>query len=481
MNTLAAWLSACARSTPQQTALLTQQSCWSYAELDAIARRGATRLRADGLAPGEIAAIAGGASELAIAAAACSAAGCGLLPLDPQSLTTRWPTLAEQGGRWLRRMPPPPAQLPNTQVKIAPPTAAAPPTAVALRPAVALPPAVALVIATSGSEGTPKAVMLTPDNLDAAAHAANARLPLAAGDLWLGCLPLHHIGGLSILYRCARAGATLLQHEGFDAAAVWRDLQRHPVTHISLVPAMLARLLDYAGSDGSRAPAPPPTLRHALIGGAALSRALFERARAAGWPLCPTWGMSESAAQAATLADPGADWREGEVGTLLPGFECRIGDGDGDSGRVHLRGPQVMAGYLNPELRPGDGLLDGWLPTADLGRLDAAGHLSILGRADDMFVSGGVNVHPLEVESCLAACPGVTDIAITALPDPVWGDALVALVVGSAPAEAVREWGHRHLTSAQWPRRVLHIERLPRNAMGKIERAALRTLARERA
>jgi len=186
----------------------------------------------------------------------------------------------------------------------------------------------------------------------------------------------------------------VLLHEGFDAAAVWRDLAAHRVTHISLVPAMLACLLDLA-----KAP-PPASLRHALIGGAALSRPLFERAAAAGWPLCPTYGMSECAAQAATLvgAAPGA-WHEGLVGTPLPGFECAVGA----DGRIRLRGPQLMRGYLNPQLRPGLGLEQGWFVTSDLGRIDARGRLTVIGRADDMFVTGGVNVHPLEVESCLAA------------------------------------------------------------------------------
>ena len=99
------------------------------------------------------------------------------------------------------------------------------------------------VIATSGSEGEPRGVMLTDANLDAAAAASNRHLPLAAGDLWLDCLPLHHIGGLSILWRCARAGAAVLLHDGFSAEAVAADLHHHPVTHLSLVPAMLARLL----------------------------------------------------------------------------------------------------------------------------------------------------------------------------------------------------------------------------------------------
>jgi O-succinylbenzoic acid--CoA ligase len=136
-----------------------------------------------------------------------------------------------------------------------------------------------------------------------------------------------------------------------------------------------------------------------------------------------------------------------------------------------------MAGYLNPEQRPGDGLDDGWLSTADLGRISADGEITILGRADDMLISGGVNVHPLEVESQLAACPGVSDVAVTAVSDPIWGDSLVALVVGTADAEAIRDWSRGHLASAQQPRRIMRIERLPRNAMGKLERSTLRALA----
>lgn len=309
--------------------------------------------------------------------------------------------------------------------------------------------------------------MLTHANLEHAATASNERLPLATGDIWLGCLPLHHIGGIAILQRCIRASATLLLHEGFDALRVWQDLHDHPVTHISLVPAMLARLLDIA--DGA---APPPTLRHALIGGGALSHFLYQRARTAGWPIQPSWGMSESAAQVATLPVKHGNWQEGMVGKPLPGFDvCLEADG-----RICLRGRQVMAGYLNPQLLPGDGLEDGWLRTADLGRLDADGRLTILGRADEVFNSGGIKVHPGEVESRLAACPGVEDVAVTALSDPSWGDLLAALIVGTATPESVAQWSRQHLPSAQRPRRLLKVEQLPRNALGKIERSALRAM-----
>ena len=323
---------------------------------------------------------------------------------------------------------------------------------------------VALIIATSGSAGNPRAVLLGNAQLDAAAAASNARLPLRRGDLWLNCLPLYHIGGQSILWRCARAGATVLLHDGFAAAPVAADLAAYPVTHISLVPAMLARLLD-AGTK------PPPSLRVALIGGAALAQSLYDRAVAAGWPLYPSYGMSETAAQFATFNPADGAWHEGLVGQPMPGHDIRIGD----DGRLRVRGPQVMAGYLD-----GSGIdPDGWLTTGDLGQIDVAGCLTILGRADDMLISGGQNVHPQEIESCLAACPGVFDVAITGQPDAVWGDLVVALVVGPvAPADLLAH-ARRHLPSAALPRKIHSIAHLPRNATGKLERAALRRLAAE--
>ena len=327
-----------------------------------------------------------------------------------------------------------------------------------------LPPGVALVISTSGSEGEPRGVMLSDASLDAAAAAANRHLPLRAGDLWLDCLPLYHIGGLAILWRCARAGAGVLLHDGFNADAVAADLARRPVTHLSLVPAMLARLLETGI-------APPASLRHVMIGGAALARSLYEKATAAGWPLNPSYGMSETAAQIATWTPADGPWHEGLVGRPLAGNEFGLAA----DGRIRIRGPQVMLGYLG-----GGGIdEDGWLTTGDLGKIDAFGRLTVTGRADDMLVSGGRNVHPREVESCLAACPGVRDVAVTGLPDPVWGDLIVALVVGDATTHGIADWCRSRLPGAALPRRIVHLGSLPRNAAGKLERSALQRLVRE--
>ena len=331
-------------------------------------------------------------------------------------------------------------------------------------PLAALPPAVALVIMTSGSEGEPRAVMLSDAALDAAAAASNRRLPLGGGDLWLDCLPLQHIGGLSILWRCTRAGAGILLHEGFAAPAVAGALDSHPVTHLSLVPAMLARLLDA----GAR---PSATLRHVLIGGAGLAQGLYERAAGAGWPLNPSYGMSETAAQVATWTPADGPWQSGLVGRPLGASEIALAA----DGRIRISGPQVMTGYGD-----GSGIdADGWLTTGDLGKIDADGRLTVSGRADDMLISGGHKVHPQAVESCLATCPGIRDVAVTGLPDPAWGDLVVALVVGEATSQGIAEWCRDRLPGAAQPRRIIRLASLPRSAAGKLERAVLRRLARE--
>ena len=328
--------------------------------------------------------------------------------------------------------------------------------------ATSMPPDVALIISTSGSAGRSRAVLLGDAQLDSAAAASNQCLPLGPGDLWLNCLPLYHIGGQAILWRCARAMAGVLLHQGFNVEAVANDLRQYPVTHISLVPAMLAQLIE-------RQIKAPSGLCVTLIGGAALSRPLYDKAINLGWPLYPSYGMSETSAQLATFKPGDGVWHEGLVGRPMPNHEIRINP----DGRIAVRGPQVMLGYLQ-----GGGVdYAGWLTTDDLGSLDSNACLTVTGRADDMLISGGRNVHPLEVESCLAACPGVSDVAVTGLPDPIWGDLIVALIVGTTGQSALLAHARQHLPTAALPRKFVFLESLPRNAAGKLDRIVLRHLA----
>lgn len=456
---LAQSLAARAREMPDAPALLGDRLSFSYRQLATQVARQAAGLTALGLPADAIVALAAPAGDLAEAALACSWVGTPFLPLAADTPEPRWQHLQALAPARLHRL----GDLPTALPQAADSTDPATPIAVS-------PHAEALIIATSGSEGLPKAVVLSHGALAAAAQASTAAIPPAPGDVWLDCLPLNHIGGLSILWRCFAAGAAVRLHERFDAAAVWQDIVAGRVSHVSLVPAMLARLLDLAELEHA---APPSSLRCALIGGAALSRPLWLRAKAAGWPLFVSYGMSETAAQIVTLP-PTDEWHEGLVGRPLPGVDIAIGN----DGRVRVRSPQLMQGYLG---ETDSGIEDGWLRTGDLGRIDADGNLTLLGRADDVLVSAGVNIHPQEIEVQLATCPGVGDVAVTASTDPVWGDVLAALLVGSAEPEAVREWSALHLPATLRPRRFLRVAALPRSALGKLERAQLPALLDEAA
>lgn len=442
-DTPAAWLIRNARDHGGAPALLLNDETLDWRTL---ARRVASVAR--NMEPGRAAAVrTERAVHMVTALYAAPLAGCALLPLDParssQALIEATGAVSFDGP-WEGE-----ADLPATLGLVASD--------------------VHLIVATSGSGGAPKGVMLTGASLASAAAASRERLGLDARDCWLCCLPLFHVGGLSIPLRCAEAGATVRLHDGFDAERVWADLGSGEVTHVSLVPAMLARLLDVA--DGS----PPPTLRRVLVGGASLSEELAVRARDAGWPLSPTWGMSETASQAATLPAMPGDWHPGLVGRPLDGLDVRTRD----DGRLCLRGPMVMAGYANPALVPGDGLEEGgWLVTGDAGEIDDQGRVVVTGRADAILVSGGETIHPAEVEGLLAACPGISSAGVTARPDPVWGDVLVAVVTGEASEEAVLAWCRDHIPGARRPREVRVVDHLPLTALGKPDRPALREMVR---
>lgn len=411
ISALTSWLRRNAAAIPDRPALILDGQTLSWAELSGRARSLAV--------PAPLPLIVAESNDrLALLAYAAGEAGRAFFPVNPALPLAPWRDLVGPGGE------------------------------------------AELIVGTSGTTGAAKAVMLGPDGLRAHVTASRGRLGLGPEDVWLDGLPLFHVGGLMILWRCAEAGATVLLHDHFDVAAMAEALP--DASHVSLVPTMLARLIE-AGI------VPGPRLRVCLVGGAALPGALAERALAAGWPLCPTYGMSEAGSQVATLvrAEPG--WRAGTVGTALEGLEVALVEG-----RIRVRGAAVMLGYANPAMRPGDGLSDGWFETGDLGAWDEAGRLVVLGRADDVLISGGENIHPQAVEEVAARCPGVQAVGITAQTDTLWGDRLVAMVVGSVGEAEFLDWCRNHLPPALRPKQIVHLESLPLNATGKLDRAALR-------
>jgi O-succinylbenzoic acid--CoA ligase len=313
--------------------------------------------------------------------------------------------------------------------------------------------------------------VLTAGNHLWSALGSAARLGAHRDDRWLACLPLSHVGGLAVVLRAAIHGATVVLQHGFDVEEVARALRDERVTLVSLVPTALGRLASLR---------PPPTLRCALIGGAAASPGVLASAHSRGWPVAPTYGCTEAASQVAT-APPGT--LDGVGQPILP-TRVRIVRSDGgtaavdEDGEIHVSGPTVTPGYAEPDgsLRPS--ARDGWLRTGDLGRLDGAGALRVLGRRDDVIVTGGENVAPAEVEAVLGALPAVAEVAVAGVDDAEWGRAVAAWVVprpGAAPTlAALRDAARGRLAAHKLPRRLYLVDALPRTAAGKVRRSALR-------
>lgn len=319
----------------------------------------------------------------------------------------------------------------------------------------------AVVVFTSGTTGAPKGVCLPRRALIAAAEAHARALPWLAHDRWLLGMPLAHVGGLSVLFRSVAARrAIVLGPDRFEPEALLELAAEREVTLLSLVPTMLARLLPRR---------PPPSLRAVLLGGAACPRELLERGRALGWPLLPTYGLSECCAQVCTqrLDDP----RPEGVGPPLPGVEVRIVDE-----AIEVRGATRMSGLLGePPLAA-----DAWLRTGDAGRLDEDGHLHVLGRLDDRIVTGGENVDPSAVEEALSSHPRVAAACVVGIADATWGQRVAALVVpsgGEPPSlEQLRAHLAGRLASFAHPRALRVVDALPLTPAGKLDRRAARAL-----
>jgi o-succinylbenzoate---CoA ligase len=301
------------------------------------------------------------------------------------------------------------------------------------------------VIRTSGTTGEPKPVELTFGNHAASAAASADALGVEPGDRWLCPLPLHHVGGLGVLIRCAVNRTTAVLHERFDAERVKRALEGGEVTLASLVPTMLVRLREAGLREA-------PGLRAIALGGGPIPPGLLDWAAGAGIPVTPVYGMTETSSQVAA----------GSPGRPLAGAELRIGTG----GEILVRGPMVA---------PGAAASDGWLHTGDLGRLDASGLLHVEGRLKELIVTGGENVAPLEVEQALLAHPAVADAAVVGRPDPEWGEAIAAYVVLRRPAgeDELRAWCRERLAPHKVPKRVEAVPALPRSPTGKLARDRL--------
>ncbi|MDT7724296.1 MAG: o-succinylbenzoate---CoA ligase [Actinomycetota bacterium] len=333
----------------------------------------------------------------------------------------------------------------------------------AMRPDEPVEAGTAVVVATSGSSGEPKGVLLSAGALVASAEATHRRL--GGAGRWLLATPAQYIGGLQVLVRSLVAGTepAVMVEGGFRAAdfaaAAKPVLAGEGPFYTALVPTQLARLLD-AGGDGLSA---AKAFDAIVVGAAATSATLRERAADAGVSIVPAYGMSETAS--GCVYD----------GVPLDGVRIELGD----DGRIAVAGSVLAQGYrLQPELTA-ESFVDGRFLTSDRGQLHSDGRLEVLGRIDDMINTGGVKVAAAAIERVLTSQSGVREACVVGLPDPQWGEAVVALVVaGETPpdAESLRAAVREELGAASTPKRIEFASALPLRGPGKIDRAGVKYL-----
>jgi O-succinylbenzoic acid--CoA ligase len=330
------------------------------------------------------------------------------------------------------------------------------------------------IIYTSGTTGQPKGAMLTVANFWWSAIGSALNLGTRDDDRWVACLPLFHVGGLSIVIRSAIYGITAVVQDGFDPAAVNAEIDDNGATIVSVVSVMLERMIERR--DGKPYPS---TLRCVLLGGGPAPAPLLEKCGELGIPVVQTYGLTETCSQVATLSPEEAQRRLGSAGKPLYPNAIRIASENSGEGEILVRGPIVMSGYLNRVDATIKAIVDGWLHTGDIGRIDADGFLYVLDRRDDLIITGGENVYPAEVEAALLRHDAVKEAAVIGIVDEKWGQRIVAVIFSTTPidAEALAAHCRAQLASYKVPKEFRFVSvPLPRTASGKIRRVSLREI-----
>jgi len=324
----------------------------------------------------------------------------------------------------------------------------------------------AVIMYTSGTTGQARGAVLTRAALLASAQASAANMGWEPDDCWLLAMPIARVGGLSILTRSLIARRAVALAPSFDAALVPAWIEQWRTTLASMVPTMLALVFE-------RFPdwRPPPFLRAIQVGGAEAPPRLLKEAARRKVPVVLTYGCTETCSQVVvTPYEQRFNPAPGGAGRPLPGAEVRVVDG-----RIEVRGPMRMAGYLGAAPLAADA----WFDTGDVGMFDAHGGLHVRARRADLIVSGGENVYPAEVERVLEACRGIRAAAVFGVPDETWGQLVAAAFVadGTPPTddELVAFLDH-HLARHKRPRRIAFVPQLPQTGAGKLDRPALAAL-----
>lgn len=337
----------------------------------------------------------------------------------------------------------------------------------------------AAILYTSGTTGRAKGAMLTHGNLASNSRTLHRLWGFTATDVLLHALPIFHTHGLFVATNCSIANGTAMVFlSKFDVDEVIAAL---PLCTVMMgVPTFYSRLLGDERLDASRC----RNVRVFISGSAPLLASVHHEFRArTGHAILERYGMTETSMLTSNPLH--GERRPATVGTPLPDVEVRVTGDDGrtlpigEIGGIEVSGPNVFVGYWRrPDLADTEFTSDGFFRTGDVGMFDTDGYLHILGRSKDLIISGGLNVYPKEVEGVLDALPGVLESAVIGVPDPDFGESVVAVVVGDGtetldPAK-LRAAARQHLAPFKAPKQIHVVEALPRNAMGKVEKAVLR-------
>jgi long-chain acyl-CoA synthetase len=339
----------------------------------------------------------------------------------------------------------------------------------------------AVYMFTSGTAGSPKAAILTHNNLLTNIRQANVAEHIGPTDVVFGVLPLFHIFGLNVVIGTTLAGgASLVLVQRFDPVSTMETIALRGVTVLPGAPSLWAAL----GQLEHDSPLVFGTVRLALSGASKLPEQISQSFSARfGLQIQEGYGLTEASPVVTTSI--GMEWTPGSIGRPVPGIELRVVDENGsdvligDSGEIWIRGENIFAGYLNDAEATARVLTrDGWLRTGDIAVVDELGHLYMVDRAKDLIIVSGFNVFPAEVEGVLAAHPDISEVAVVGTPHPHTGEAVRAYVVTRngihLDEDAIIDYCRTKLARYKCPSKVLFVDSLPRNVSGKVQRYALR-------
>lgn len=477
---------------------------WSYREMDVEADLWAALLRGLGVGRGDrVAVLAGNRSEVIHLFFACGRIGAALVPLNwrlqPAELSVvlgdaaprllfveaAFREAAEEALRLAGGAPDPPRPVLLDLDHDGPRLLAA--DAAPAPPVEPGPEDPLLVLYTSGSTGRPKGAVLPRRQLFYNAVATTTAWELGSADVAPISTPLFHTGGWNVFATPLwHRGGTVVLLDGFAADDFLRALREERCTMALTVPTQLLLLME-SPLWGVELPA----LRTFVSGGAPCPASVVERVRAAGYRMHEGYGLTECGPNCFAISDEEALARPGSVGWPVPFLEMRLVDEegrdvpDGEPGELWLRGPQRFSGYLNDPARTAEALAEGgWLRTGDLAVRDADDAYRICGRRKEMFISGGENVFPGEVEAALADCQGVAESVVIGMPDALWGEVGCAFVTPRAGASLTETdllaHARTRLAGYKVPKRIVFVDSVPRLGSGKPDRRALTTLLSSR-